>query len=174
MRTRPPSKYDRFDNLIDRHRDLIRELCWHYASGEEALCAELMHDCYITIWKRLPGLSSDSSVFKQRLWVMWQCRSFLSHRNRKKKRQETLSIDMVDKEIASLPDSNEAREAIEELAVVLNDRERLLLNLLLEGYSYKEIGEALGLKPDSVKKMRQRIIQKMRQQSEKQQTMYNR
>ena len=54
-------------------------------------------------------------------------------------------------------------EYLEELAEHLSERQRYTLSLFLQGYSIKEIAEKLNIKPDSVKKQRQRMIEKMRQ-----------
>lgn len=155
------SHQDIFDELINRHRALIRSVCWLHSSFDESLCRELIHDCYVSIWCHLPSLRSDTGVLGQRMWVYWQCRSTISHRFQTK-RPELLRFTDEMAETVAIPDDTSLSEMIDEYAVTLNEREHLVLKLLLEGYNNGEIAQLMGLKSDSVKKIRQRIIRKMR------------
>ena len=58
---------------------------------------------------------------------------------------------------------NELLEQIKELSVNLTPKESETLEMILKGYTVKEIAERANLQPDSIKKQRQRIIQKMKQ-----------
>lgn len=154
-------KYKRFEDLVQRHRHLVYQLCWLRSSGDEALCGELVQDCYIALWRRLDSLRPGAHVLQQRTWVLWQCRSAFSHRRHRRHTWRPLDEDLA--AILAAPDDSPQRELIEELAAPLDDRERRLLDLLLAGYSQREIALLLGVQTDSVKKMRRRIIDKMRQ-----------
>ena len=75
--------------------------------------------------------------------------------------------DVPDDSFVIDPD-NTLREHLEALAENLTDRERLYLQLYLDGYSHHEIAQHLDIKTDSVYKMRQRIIEKMKRNAKEQ------
>ena len=54
------------------------------------------------------------------------------------------------------------RDELEALAVDLTEQEHRLLQLLMEGYRQTEIAVLWGMHPDSVSRMRRRMIEKMR------------
>ena len=172
---RPLPAYQRFDNLVERHRWLIRRLCWRHSSGSVELCDELVHECYVSIWSHLASLREGSHTLQQTAWVIWQCRSVFSHRYRTGNRvivgnaSERCSdwpadIGQPDETDSGISDT---RELLYELSTGLTPRERQLLSLIIEGYSPGEIADITGTTPDAVKKMRQRMITKMANNSKK-------
>ena len=99
-------------------------------------------------------------------WVVWQCQSVFSHRLRHRS-HDWVPIDDHLADTLADSDGLSQRELIEELATDLNPRERSLLTLFLEGYHQNEIAEKLETTPAAVKKMKQRIISKMANNTKK-------
>ena len=155
------TKYKQFDDLINRHRKLIRKLCWRHSSGSESQCDELVQDCYISIWRHLPSLRPDSHRLQQTAWVVLQCRSVFSHRQRHKP-PDWLPFDEQLADTLPARDDTSRKELIEDYAADLSPNERHLLALMMEGYGQKEIAEELGVSVEAAKKMRQRLIKKIR------------
>lgn len=156
-------EYKLFDDLIGRHQGLIRKLCWRHSSGSEAVCNELVQDCYVSIWYHLSSLRPAVHALQQAAWVVWQCRSVFSHRYR---RRSPDWLPLSDQMADSLPscDDGVSRELIEDLAVGLSDRERQTFRFILEGFHPREIAEKMGTTSDNINKIRQRIILKMQQE----------
>ena len=172
---RPLPAYQRFDNLVERHRWLIRRLCWRHSSGSVELCDELVHECYVSIWSHLASLREGSHTLQQTAWVIWQCRSVFSHRYRTgnsilvgnaSERFNEWPADIVQPDETD-PDTSDTRGLLEELATGLKPRERHLLSLIMDGYSLNEIAEMMAMKTEAVKKMKQRMITKMANNSKK-------
>lgn len=149
-----------FDGLLKQYMGLIRTLCWRHSSYSESTCRELVQDCCVSIWCHLSSLREGSNFWQQTAWVAWQCQSVFSHRRRHRP-PDWLPIDDHLADTVADSDGTNHRELLEELATVLNPRERDLLSLLIEGYTYKEIAEKTGTTVANVKKMKQRIISKM-------------
>ena len=66
------TKYEQFDDLIERYRKLIRKLCWRHSSGSQSQCDELVQDCYISIWCHLPSLRLDVTVLEVTDSAVWE------------------------------------------------------------------------------------------------------
>lgn len=156
---------ERFVGLIARHRTLVRTLCWRKSQNSVDRCAELVQACYLAIWRNLPKLNAGSSKREELFWVFWRCRSAISHHLGRQRLWQSLDELPENKTVAD--EGNALREQVEELAVGLPPREQRCLQLYLDGYSYEEIAQDLGIKVDSVFKMRRRIIEKMKQNARK-------
>ena len=151
----------RYVVLIERHRSLIRGLCWRRSRGDINRCTELVQGCYLALWRAMPKLHEGIPLRQERSWVAWQCRNALSHLLGRK-RHWWLPLDTVADTLEA--DTGLAdRERLEELAEGLSPREWRYLQLLLDGYNTDEIADMLQIKPDSVYKMRRRVIDKMKQ-----------
>ena len=159
------TKYEQFDDLIERYRKLIRKLCWRHSSGSQSQCDELVQDCYISIWCHLPSLRPDAHVLQRIAWVVLQCRSVFSHRRRSKP-PDWIPIDEHLADTLPAPDDTSRHELIEELAADLPPKERRLLTLMMEGCRQKEIAEELGVSVEAAKKMRQRLIKKIQKKND--------
>lgn len=159
------TKYEQFDDLIERYRKLIRKLCWRHSSGSQSQCDELVQDCYISIWCHLPSLRPDAHVLQRTAWVVLQCRSVFSHRRRSKP-PEWLPIDEHLADTLPAPDDTARRELLEEFAADLPPNERRLLELMLEGCDQNEIAEELAISVEAAKKMRQRLIKKIQKKND--------
>ena len=158
---KPKKGYDRLDRLLTRHHGLIRLLCWRNAHGNESQCEDLVQDCYLALWQRIGALRPNVSRFEEAAWVAWNCRDILSHYNRRPA-IETETLDPILADTLVAPDDHPNAELIEELAVCLNDRERLALTLMLRDLTDLEIAEHLGMRVDSFQRMRLRMIAKMK------------
>lgn len=158
------TKYEQFDDLINRYRKLIRKLCWRHSSGSESQCDELVQDCYISIWSHLPSLRPDAHPLQRTAWVVLQCRSVFSHRRRHKP-PDWLPIDEQLADSLPAPDDTGRKELIEDYAADLSPNERRLLTLMMEGCGQKEIAEELGVSIEAAKKMRQRLIKKIQKKN---------
>ena len=154
------TKYEQFDDLINRYRKLIRKLCWRHSSGSESQCDELVQDCYISIWCHLPSLRPAAHPLQRTAWVVLQCRSVFSHRRRSKP-PEWLPIDEQLTDTLPAPDDSSRKELLEEFAADLPPNERRLLELMLEGCDQNEIAEELAISVEAAKKKRQRLIKKI-------------
>lgn len=159
--------FERFDSLIARHRTLIDRLCIRYSDNDAELCNDYRQDCYCSLWHHLPSLKENANYFQERSWVAWHCRSVFSHHyNRNKKHQFIpLTKEIADNVVDS--DNNEARDTIEALASTLTPHERRALMLIADGYCAEDLAEELGIKHRSAVILRHRIIDKLRNTSNK-------
>ena len=135
-------RYDEFDRLMQKHGAYIRRLCWWRSSGRSEDCADLIQECLLHLWHYRHTLRPDSTESQERLWVKYHCRSVFSHQ------KDTRNEDR--------------RRMLEEMAYVLNEQERRVMTLLLDGYTRPEIAEMLGTTAKHVSQIRYRIIEKMK------------
>ena len=158
------SRYEDFDRMLARNRQLIDRTCWYFADSDTFLYQELVQQVRIALWTRRHSLREGSNRRMEKAWVLWQCRSVFSHHKRHK-RIDTVPLD---EELFLSEEREDARELVEELAVELSPEERQLLDLLLEGYKINEIALMLNSSSSSIHRNIYGMVEKMRQTYEKQ------
>lgn len=152
---------DPFDKLLKRHRPMVWRMCWISAHGNYERCRDLVQEVSIALWRHFDQLRPDATLQEERAWVRWQTRSVLDfHRRMQRPTPLPLTPGMADMQAAD--DILEQQEELEELMSTLNDDERRMLRLQLEGYRADEIAEAMGLKRDAVYQRLHRVVGKMR------------
>lgn len=152
---------DPFDELLKRHRPMVWRMCWISAHGNYERCRDLVQEVSIALWRHFGQLRPDATLQEERAWVRWQTRSALDFQRRMQRPMPLpLTPGMADLQAAD--DILEQHEELEELMSTLNDDERRMLRLQLEGYRADEIAEAMGLKRDAVYQRLHRAVVKMR------------
>lgn len=152
--------YKEFDQLIGRHRKLIRFLCQRASYGREANCRDLIQECYVAMLKHQPGREPDQSGRREFWWVYWQCRSAIDCYCRKM--QRIIEVPLNGEFADTRPAAGEVtRLTVDELAACLDGKERRFFLLMADGADDEELGQVLGLKHRSVVQMRHNIKKKL-------------
>ena len=151
---------DAFAQLLERYEKPV----YHQALrmvGHSEDAADLTQEVFLKVWQGLPGFQGDSA-FSTWLYRLTSnaCIDFL---RREKRRRGTLSLDDQELDLsAQLSDpapapqqaleQRELQRALEAGLAQLSDEHRQVLVLReLNGLSYEEIAQALGLSPGTVK-----------------------
>lgn len=153
--------FDPFDELLKRHRPMVWRMCWISAHGNYERCRDLVQEVSIALWRHFGQLRPDATLQEERAWVRWQTRSALDFQ-RRMQRPTPLPLTPGMADLQAADDILEQQEELEELMSTLNDDERRMLRLQLEGYRADEIAEAMGLKRDAVYQRLHRVVVKMR------------
>jgi RNA polymerase sigma-70 factor (ECF subfamily) len=149
-----------FDELFQRHKAPIQRLCfaWLNSPGEvEDLFQEIMSN----VWNALPNFRGEA---RPGTWLYRIAVNTALLYRRKWRPAEPLP-EVADPS-ASAQQNLEDRERLEALRraiAVLPDQDRLVITLLLEGLSYREIAEVTGLTVNYVGVKLSRIKQTIEQ-----------
>ena len=151
-----------FLELFHQHRARVQRLCYGYlnsASESEDLFQEIMTN----VWNSLPGFRGDSQpgTWLYRIAV----NTALMHRRRQRPTEEL--PELADHAVG--PQQNleqqERLAALHRAIATLSDQDRLIITLLLEGLSYREIAEITGITVNyvgvKINRIKQAIEQRM-------------
>lgn len=172
-----------FEILVNDTQKMVYNICLKMAENpEDAL--DLSQETYLKAWRALPQYKGESK------FSTWLCRiasntclDFIRRQNRKKE-PDTVSLEeelSLSRQIADysrdpgrLLEASAEKEMVREAFSRLPEEERLLLSLrAFEEMSYEEIGNALDLKPGTVKSKIFRAREKIRRNlSEKSSSNY--
>ena len=143
---------------------MIRAICLWHATGGAEQCDDLIQEVLLQLWTARDKLREGCSAEEEKAWVRWHCRSVISHYHRRR-RLPTVPLDSAEEVAATQAD--EDRETIEALSTGLDERQRKVLQMILDGYRADEIAATLGVKKRSVVQMRWRIVQRMKEKTDK-------
>ena len=163
MGDKDTARYSGFDALMERHQELVRTLCWWHAGGDTERTADLVQEVMMSLWHYRHTLRSGASAGEERQWVRWHCRSVFSHLRRKGD-VETVPLEEAP-EVAD--DDRSGRDLIDRLADGLNDRERQMLELVLDGYTDGEAATALGVTEAEARRLHATVIEKMKRNAKR-------
>ena len=141
--------------MLHRHRGLLFSLCRHYCRrGLEV--DDLLQEATVALWRDRERLLSLPAL--QQAALIWKIG-----------RNAVIDCLRRVKETESLPENydviNEDRSLLRELHErinLLDEPDRSIVRLQLEGYNYKEIGEQVGMTEKNVSVRLVRIKEKLR------------
>ncbi|MFO0914434.1 MAG: sigma-70 family RNA polymerase sigma factor [Pirellulales bacterium] len=138
--------------MVDQHRRLLLKVCWMYA-GTQHDRDDLLQEIVAQLW------ASFGRYDRQRKFSTWMYRVALNVAidfQRRQRRYGNRRTELSEQD-GCLPGDVIARHEETEQLIVLrrtlatqNDADRALLLLHLEGNSYREIGEILGISESNV------------------------
>lgn len=150
-----------FGELMQAHQDKIYTLCYRMTGNAED-AADLTQEVFLSAWRSLSRFQEQSSFGT---WVYRMATNASIDFLRREKRRQVLSMTMEEdseERQAQVPDERysphrlleqkEARQAVADALAALSPEHRQVLVLReMEGLSYQEIGQLLGLEEGTVK-----------------------
>ena len=142
--------------MLHRYNGLLFTLCRHFSrKGVEA--DDLLQDASVALWRDSERLLSLSAGPQQAALVWRISRNAMIDTIRRTRELDSLS-DEYDSEADDRNLINELHERIE----LLDEPDRSIVKLQLEGYNYEEIAERTGLTVKNVSVRLVRVKDKMR------------
>jgi RNA polymerase sigma-70 factor (ECF subfamily) len=131
-----------FDELFAGNQARIRRLCYGYL-GQCGEVEDLFQEIMVNVWNSLPGFRGESSAST---WLYRIAVNTALIYRRKRRRTEPLPelADPARGAQENLEDG-ERLAALRSAIYGLPDQDRLIITLVLEGLSYKQVAEITGL-----------------------------
>jgi RNA polymerase sigma-70 factor, ECF subfamily len=151
-----------FEELFERHKAPIQRLCFAYLNAADEV-EDLFQEIMSNVWHALPGFRGEAQAGT---WLYRIAVNTALLYRRKLRRGEPLQ-EVADQSAGAHQDLEERErlDALRRTIAVLPDQDRLVITLLLEGLSYREIAEVTGLSVNyvgvKVSRIKQAIEQRM-------------
>lgn len=141
-------KEKEFVSLIERHSRLINQICYFYSSRQNPF-EDLRQEVYINIWNGLDRFRGESkiSTYVYRIAVNSVLMALRSSRTRIR----TVPIDVEATLAVPFDDGQKERlEVLYQLINNLDDIEKAIILLWLDGNSYQDIANIVGFTKENV------------------------
>lgn len=147
-----------FTRLMTPLEGLVWRVCWHYM-GEKESASDCGQEAMVRIWRNLKSYRADCAFES---WVYRVCANCCLDALRKRKRENTVSIEPMKEQGFDPPDSapgteeqavkNDEQARLRACIAALPEEQREALILTqLEGRSYEETAALLGVNEGTVK-----------------------
>lgn len=144
------NKEEQFKSIVDQNKHRIERICSYYAHTTEE--AKDMHqEILINVWKSLDKFRGDAAIST---WIYRiAVNTSLSYSGKTFKKMK-LNVDMETENLSSVIDEEQLKQKLQEeenlnrLQTELNQLsviDKMLISLLLEGLSMREISDVIGL-----------------------------
>ena len=154
------SVYEKYLQLLRRHRKVIWAICFHYAGGDRKMTEDLVQEVSVALFLEMDKLRSGATYLEERSWARWQSRAVI------KKMLPKLKNDFVElKEDDVIPIAMSQyvqSELIEEIMSFLTADERIVIQYTLDGYGDADAAAQLGISVAALYQRRHRIIDKLK------------
>lgn len=163
-----------FEQLVLAHEKMVYNLCLRM-TGDREEAFDLSQETFLKAWHAISLFQGDS---KFTTWLSRIASNTCIDHLRKQKRKNTVSLTLQGEEDASIEaqiadcsqdparllELAEDRETVRQAFSSLPGEDRLILSLrAIEDMSYQDIGQALSLKPGTVKSRIFRARERLRQ-----------
>ncbi|MBO7490309.1 MAG: RNA polymerase sigma factor [Bacteroidales bacterium] len=153
--------------LLLRNRNMLLTRCARACKGHVDEANDLLQDIMLSVWQSWSTLRPGATDREKDAWLRAKSRTVIHDFLRKRKLKWASEENNTETETAGEDDIQKQREILDELIVCLNDAERELIDLYLNGYKYHEIAAIKQLKTATVKKRMERIHKKLSEYSKK-------
>lgn len=155
-------KKTRFNQIFDGHYDKVFRICKGYYNGNEALAADTTQDIFIKIWESLDAFKDESSIST---WIyrisVNTCLMYLRKVSTKRE-QSTAEFPTIIAE----PYSKDYEEKLKKMygcIQTLDEKDRMIMLMILEGIEYADISAVIGLSEDTLRVRIHRIKKNLKQ-----------
>lgn len=154
-------KEKQFMEILDTYKNQIYRVCWGFTSNIHDV-EDLFQEIVLNIWKGLNGFRQESSLstwiyrIAVNTCILWRKKSTITT----PLDTNHIATEMKDFEIQYNPKLLKLRTAIQDLKKF----DRSLMLLVIEGFSYKEIAEILGISITNVGAKISRIKSRIKKQ----------
>lgn len=152
-----------FEQLVRKHKSTIYAVCYMFSDDNDEV-ADLFQDILINLWKGFGSFREESKI---ETWIYRVSMNTCISADRKKKKQGervplTMDIDLFDESDSERKQIQQLYRRIHNLALV----DRAIVMLWLEGLSYDEIGDVIGISPKNVSVKLVRIKEQLKQMND--------
>ncbi|MDO4512093.1 MAG: sigma-70 family RNA polymerase sigma factor [Bacteroidales bacterium] len=153
-----------FTRLVKEYKSTVYTVCMMFADDPDET-DDLVQEALIHLWKGFQGVRQVSKTWVWRV-TMNSCISIDRKNKRKKATECALTVAhenvMQDASVAQSPNVKKLYERIH----ALNPFDRSMVMLWLEGMSYEEIGDVMGISPKNVSVKLFRIKEQLKQMTQ--------
>ncbi len=148
-----------FEQLLMQHQSMLYRLCSRFSSREVTV-EDLMQDIAVALWRQREKLWSVPDGVQRKSWIWKLARNTAIDTIRKAPSFSELDEQMAD----SIQDEDHSLvDTLREQIALLEEPDRTIVRLQLEGYAYAEIAAKLKMTEKNVSVRLVRVKEQLRQ-----------
>ncbi|WP_420316378.1 RNA polymerase sigma factor [Ekhidna sp.] len=150
-----------FQELFDKYRSMVAQLCLGYASGDYDLANDLTQEVFINTWNAMDRFEGRSS-YKTWIYRITVNTCLQYHRKNKKQKHSPIGEVEVGIEVEETGLKEERANDLYKAIDQLNKIDRLIITMVLEELEYEEIAEVIGISETNLRVKIHRIKKRLK------------
>ncbi|MFD2565456.1 RNA polymerase sigma factor [Aquimarina rubra] len=150
-----------FEKIYKQCYPMVLQMCMGYMKGDHDLAKDLSQEVFINIWN---AMDSFKGISTHKTWVYRITVNTCLQHIRKEKNKKKVALEKV--EHALREESNEVaseqNQSLYRAIGALEEVDRLLIMMVLDGQDYDSISEVMGIKPTNVRVKIYRIKKRLK------------
>ncbi len=150
-----------FEKIYKQCYPMVLQMCLGYMKGDKDLANDLAQEVFINIWNAMDNFRSKSTY---KTWVYRITVNTCLQYIRKEKNTKKVSIEKVEHALREESDNviSEQNQSLYNAIGALEEIDRLLIMMVLDGQDYENISEVMGIKPTNVRVKIHRIKKRLK------------
>lgn len=150
-----------FESLHKQYFSMVLQMCLGFTQGDYDKANDLSQDVFIKVWTHLESFKGLSSY---KTWIYRITVNTCLQLIRKEKKNNTLPLNSNHHQFVeeSKSDYTEASLRLYKAIGQLNELDRLVIMMVLEGQEYEDIGDVLGIQPTNIRVKIHRIKKRLK------------
>nr|WP_280931066.1 RNA polymerase sigma factor [Aquimarina sp. 2201CG14-23] len=139
---------------------MVLQMCLGYMKGDVDLANDLTQEVFINIWNAMSSFKGQST---HKTWVYRITVNTCLQHIRKEKNKKKVSLDKVVYALAEEPKiTSDQNQSLYQAIGNLDELDRLLIMMVLDGQEYDYISKIMGIKPTNVRVKIHRIKRRLK------------
>tara|TARA_R110002073_G_scaffold123234_2_gene266832 strand:- start:13880 stop:14374 length:495 start_codon:yes stop_codon:yes gene_type:complete len=150
-----------FESIHKQYFPMVLQMCLGFVKGDFDKARDLSQEVFIKVWANLDSFKGISSY---KTWIYRITVNTCLQLIRKEKKNRSVPIEAISHSFTEEPkrDSSEASNRLYKAIGKLNEVDRLLIMMVLEGQEYEDISDVLGIQPTNVRVKIHRIKKRLK------------
>ncbi|NER18071.1 RNA polymerase sigma factor [Spongiivirga citrea] len=150
-----------FESIYKDHYPMVYQMCLGYMKGDSAQAGDLTQEIFIIIWNKLSSFEGKSTL---KTWIyritVNSCLQYL----RKQKRKRSIQFEKIEGVLKNEPteEVDTKNQSLYAAIGKLNEIDRLLIMMILDGETYDGVAEVIGISVVNVRVKIHRIKQRLK------------
>ena len=150
-----------FEQIVQENKSTIYTVCYMFSKDNDEI-NDLFQEVLINLWKGFPTFQRKSNVAT---WIWRVAFNTCISQDRKKKRSKTLPLSVDINLFEDKDDDTKQIQMLYQRIHALKPFDRAIVLLWLEGVTYEEIGEIVGITAKNVSVRLYRIKEELKKMS---------
>ncbi|WP_103070452.1 RNA polymerase sigma factor [Aquimarina sediminis] len=150
-----------FETVYHECYPMVKQMCLGFMKGDIDIANDLSQEVFINIWNALENFKGQST---HKTWVYRITVNTCLQYIRKEKKKKRLSLEKIEHTMIHEPQHSDSspEKGLYKAIGQLEELDRLIIMMVLEGQDYDTISNVLGIKPTNVRVKIHRIKKRLK------------
>lgn len=149
---------NKFDTIYQSHYAKVYRLCKGYFQGDDAIAQDATQEAFIKVWENLSTFRNEANIGT---WVYKIAANTCLMYLRKQQHRSFICAEIILEKPEEIEDNEDKFRKMYDCINQLSPSNKLIIMMVLEGISYEEVADIIGLSEETLRVRIHRIKDKL-------------